>query len=82
MIHELKTWTEFYPHVLSYEKRFEIRKADRDYKVGDTLILKEWDNKKLQYTGRELSTKILYITDFYQPYGYVVMSISEPFDIK
>lgn len=41
-IHELKILPEYFDAVISGRKRFEIRKNDRDYKVGDQLILKEW----------------------------------------
>lgn len=41
------------------EGNFEIRQADRDYKVGDILILKEYE--KGRYTGREIKRIIQYI---------------------
>lgn len=40
--HKLKCWPEFFIVVQSGRKNFEIRKNDRDYKVGDELILSEW----------------------------------------
>jgi len=40
--HELKVWSEFYDKIASKLKQFEIRKNDRDFKVGDTLILREF----------------------------------------
>jgi len=57
MIHELKTWPEYFEEILTGKKTFEVRKNDRDYKVGDTLILKEFKligiDDKLNYTGRQ-----------------------------
>ena len=41
MIHELKIWPKYYEEVSMGHKTFEIRKNDRDFKKGDTLILKE-----------------------------------------
>jgi len=41
--HELKTWPEFFNQTRSDRKRFELRQADRDFRVGDHLLLREWD---------------------------------------
>jgi hypothetical protein len=38
--------------------------ADFKVKAGDILLLKEWDPKKKEYTGRELSKKINYVLKF------------------
>lgn len=42
MQHELKCWPEYFMQILSGEKPFEIRNDDRDYKVGDFLLLREF----------------------------------------
>lgn len=61
MVHELKTLPQYFNDVESYVKKFEIRKNDRDFKLGDFLELKEWDDKAEQYTGRKISRCISYI---------------------
>ena len=71
--HELKILPEYFDAVISGRKRFEIRKNDRDYKVGDQLILKEWSQD--DYTGDSYKAKITYITDYMQRDGYVVLGI-------
>ncbi|WP_145033769.1 DUF3850 domain-containing protein, partial [Micrococcus luteus] len=53
-------------------KKFEIRKNDRFYMVGDTLVLHEWMD---EFTGRKLEAQIIYITDYKQRPGYVVLGI-------
>lgn len=79
--HELKVWKSFYSDIASKMKRFEIRKNDRNFKPGDTLILLEWDPELEKYTGNRCDAGvdyILYHDDF--PQGiqkdYCVMSIS------
>ena len=61
MEHELKCWPEFFARLKTGAKRVEIRKNDRDYKVGDELILKEWNpevyipcGKVGDYTGESV----------------------------
>lgn len=54
MIVEKKIWCEYFDKVASGDKNYELRLADWDINIGDTLILKEWDHTKKSYTGREL----------------------------
>ncbi|WP_413509706.1 DUF3850 domain-containing protein [Carnobacterium maltaromaticum] len=58
-------------------KKFEIRKNDRDYKVGDILILKEYISHDYRYTGYIFKVEITYMTDYAQQDGYVVLGIEE-----
>ncbi|MBQ6264933.1 MAG: DUF3850 domain-containing protein [Clostridia bacterium] len=44
-----------------------MRKNDRDFKVGDTLLLQEWENGI--YTGREILKEIEYIYHGDDAYG-------------
>lgn len=78
-LHELKTWPEYFRATLSGLKKFEIRKNDRKFKVGDTLILFEFDPKerKRKYTGRHIRCKIIYLLDDpkFIKEGFIVMSI-------
>ena len=56
--HRLKTWKPYYQALADRKKKFELRKMDRDFRVGDTLILQEYDNENKMYTGRELEAII------------------------
>ena len=40
--HSLKTWPEFWDEVFVGNKTFEVRKNDRDFKIGDVLELKRY----------------------------------------
>lgn len=82
MEHELKCWPEYFEQVVTGRKPFEIRKNDRDFRVGDTLWLREWvlpDDPTCQdayYTGLDCRRTVTYITDFGQWQGRVVMGIA------
>ena len=58
-IHELKINPLYYSYVESGIKTFEIRKNDRDFKIGDVLHLKEYT--KNCYSGNEILCEITYI---------------------
>lgn len=83
MIHELKTWSEYFNEVFMSHKTFEVRKNDRDFKVGDTLTLIEGDLQGFPDstwipTGRKLSRTVTFILhggQFGIEEGYCVMSI-------
>jgi hypothetical protein len=58
---EKKVWPEFFAKLESGDKTFELRLADFDVAEGDTLILKEWDPVKKEYTGKQVEKKVGYI---------------------
>ena len=76
MIHELKILPEYFEAVKNKTKKFEVRKNDRDFNVGDTLMLLEW--KDNQYTGRFLIAETTYILNdkSYCAKNMVIMSIN------
>lgn len=80
--HELKNWPVPFEQVWRGTKQFEVRKNDRGFKVGDSLLLREWiektDGIKGHYTGREILTEVTYLTqgpNWGLPEHLVVMSI-------
>lgn len=73
MNHHLKINSEYFEAVLSGKKKFEIRYNDRNFKIGDSIILREI-TKDRKYTGRKINGTITYITDFEQKEGFVVFS--------
>lgn len=58
---EKKVWPSFFQQILDGDKTFELRLADFSCKVGDTLVLREWNPKTQKYTGRELKKKVTYV---------------------
>lgn len=70
--HELKTDPDVFQASFDGKKNYEIRWNDRDFKVGDTLTLKETTHsyseminiknpKPLLFTGRELNEKVNHV---------------------
>lgn len=75
VVHHLKILPEYFGPLLQGDKTFEIRRNDRQFKVGDVVFLKEWDSDTRTFTGRSVIRKIRYITDYEQKPGYVVFSL-------
>jgi hypothetical protein len=75
-VHELKTWPQYFAAIRRGDKPFEIRKNDRDFQVGDTLILQEFDPELDRYTGEtetRLITSLLSEEGFGVIHGFVVI---------
>lgn len=78
MVHQLKTETKYFKAVKDGRKLFEVRKNDRDFKVGDYLALNELSADGKKYTGESILLRVLYIVDdarFLRD-GYVVLGCS------
>lgn len=58
VVHKLKIKTQYFVDVKNGRKTFELRKNDRDFKVGDTLLLEEYNG---DYTGRFIKVIITYL---------------------
>ncbi len=78
MNHELKIWPEYYEVVRSGLKTFEIRKNDRGFQVGDTLLLREYDANSEEFTGRSITRSITYIVEGppFMAEGWAVLGIA------
>lgn len=74
--HELKIQKRYFDEIINGNKSFEVRKNDRDFWIGDLVVLREWENN--EYSGREISAEIKHILDDsfigLQP-GYVVFQL-------
>jgi len=89
MTHELKVWPEYFEAIVDGSKTFEVRRDDRGFQVGDTLVLREWDPNVKEagvdwyapaYTGRELKREVTYILrgpTFGIEAGYCVVGLSD-----
>jgi hypothetical protein len=81
-IHYLKTWPHYFKEVVDGIKTFEIRKNDRDFRIGDVIILREWNKKTESFSGKEKRVWISYVMelDGFGLKDYVAMSIVPYFD--
>ena len=78
LTHFLKIQHKYFEADRDGLKTFEIRKNDRNFKVGDHVVLKqltENSNFNTEYTGYSLEFEIGYIEDYAQKEGYVVFSL-------
>ena len=69
-VHDLKTWPRHFQAIWDGRKSFEMRRNDRGYKVGDTLILREWEPSLMygvdgggEYKGRYVTAIVTYLLD-------------------
>ena len=65
--HELKILPKYFEAVVAGVKRFELRKNDRNFQVGERIILREWDGE--QFTGCSAVRTITYIIKDCPEYG-------------
>ncbi len=79
--HHLKTWPTPFQGLKRGEKTFEIRKNDRDFAVGDILVLEEYDPQSETYSGDSLVREVSYLLTatpdefFGVKAGYCVMAV-------
>lgn len=59
MIHYLKISPRYFTEVKAGIKKFELRKNDRGFSVGDKIILREFNG--LEFTGAKIRKDIIYI---------------------
>ena len=74
--HELKIRPEYFSAVRSGHKRFELRKNDRNFKIGDRLVLCEWNESG--YSGEKVCCLIDYVLKGHDGLdeSYVILGIS------
>src|ERR1041385_4604932 len=65
--HHLKSWPQFFRPIRDGSRTHELRRNDRDYAVGDLLVLHEFDPEAQRYTGAECEVEVSSITSLKQP---------------
>lgn len=83
--HHLKTWPAYFDAVERGDKTFEVRKNDRAFQAGDTLMLEYFDPSRppeqWQGFGRQpIMRRVTFVLpggEFGIEPGYVVMGLAE-----
>lgn len=78
--HELKVWPGCFAAVLAGTKPFDVRFNDRNFQVGDALLLREYEPEGEQYSGRTTTRWISYLLQggsFGIEAGWCVLGFSE-----
>ena len=77
-IHKIKIHPKWFGYVDMQQKNAELRKNDRDYRVGDYLLLQEWDDG---YTQNECLVRITHVLHDYEMKeirdGFAILSIEK-----
>ena len=73
-IHALKILPEYFKPILEGCKRSETRVNDRDFQIGDILILCEYDSERKVFTDNQINVEITHICDYQQINNNVVLS--------
>ena len=85
-VHELKTLTPYFEAVLHGKKKFELRKNDRGFQVGDILQLIEYDPYNDAFdsrgcSGRVIQSDVIYVLRDAEPFGlkrgYVILGLGQ-----
>ena len=79
--HRLKVWPSYFRDIIKGIKTFEIRKDDRDFQIGDRLVLEEYLQNEGEYTGNVIIRFIVYKFDKHQfglECGYCILGMAIP----
>ena len=61
---EKKIWPEYFEAIQNGSKKWELRLGDFTICEGDMMLLREWDPKSKEYTGRQMEKKVTRVTKF------------------
>ena len=79
-LHELKVWPACFAAVEDGRKAFDVRLNDRNYQLGDALLLREYEPESEQYSGRTVERWVSYLMQggtFGLEPGWCVLGLAE-----
>lgn len=78
MIHDIKIRENYACDVIRGKKTFEVRKNDRDYRVGDLLMMRVVSKDGIDAGAVVMATVSYILSDpEYVKDGYVIMGLSD-----
>lgn len=80
MKHNLRTSSDSFSEIWAGKKKFEICIDDKNYQIGDDLLLLEYNPQTSTYTGRWIEVCITYKVEGGQhglPENLCILSIQE-----
>ncbi|WP_045689454.1 MULTISPECIES: ASCH/PUA domain-containing protein [Hymenobacter] len=78
--HELKVWPDCFAALQAGVKPFDVRENDRDFQVGDALLLREYEPEQERYTGGTVERWVSYLVHggaFGIEPGWCVLGLAE-----
>jgi hypothetical protein len=77
-VHILKCWPRYFCELVAGTKTAEVRNNDRDFRAGDYLLLREYDQNAAGFTARWLVAKVRGVTDLDAVLmtGHVLLSLA------
>lgn len=78
----VKSWSNFFQAIKAGKKLHDLRDLkDRDYRVGDILTLREYDQFAGTYTGDQLDVEVTYITSNRTPCAFSSSALDSDYAI-
>jgi hypothetical protein len=65
--HHLKSWPQYFRPIMEGLRTHELRRNDRGFEVGDSIVLEEFDPVGQEYTGERCEVEITSMTSQGQP---------------
>jgi hypothetical protein len=81
-VYFLKSWPAFFQAIVDGSKKHDVRDiTEYNFKIGDIVLLQEYDPFAGKYTGRTQCVKITYITSKFTPCAFSSAVLAKNFAI-
>lgn len=66
-VHHVKSWPQYFVPIKEGRRTHDLRRNDRDFQMGDRMLLAEFDPQAQKYTGDTCEVEITSMTSMSQP---------------